>query len=122
LKKAKDFEDLRIPKQFEYLKKRLNQIENRYNFTALMTEKQLEDHFKEIETKMKVQQKKKIKELEKEYKKDITQGATLSKNEAIRQQNYDKHMELIKEQAEQMGEMITEQLEIAKKQPIRRKI
>ncbi|CAG8642703.1 22889_t:CDS:2, partial [Gigaspora rosea] len=177
IKKAKDFEDPRISKQFEYLKDRLNQIENRYNYTASMTEEQLEDHLKEIETTIKVQvprntetkrettyrylkglsdtndltiykQRKRIKKLEKEYEKDISsaltitkeqfakltawdqrnvldelvQGAAHSKNEAIRQQNHNKHMELIREQAELMGEMITEQLETAKEQQIRKQI
>ncbi|CAG8497126.1 14629_t:CDS:2, partial [Gigaspora rosea] len=175
--KAKDFKDPRIPKQFEYLKERLNQIENRYNYTASMTEEQLEDHLKEIETTIKVQvprntetkrettyrylkglsdtndltiykQRKRIKELEEEYEKDISPALTMtkeqfakltvwdqrnvlnelvqraahSKNEAIRQQNHNKHMELIREQAELMGEMITEQLETAKEQQIKKQI
>ncbi|RIB15073.1 hypothetical protein C2G38_2143758 [Gigaspora rosea] len=167
IKKAKDFEDPRIPKQFEFLKDRLNQIENRTirrpsqgnrNNNKVQvpqnTETKRETTYRYLKGLSDTndltiyKQRKRIKELEEEYEKDMSsaltmtneqfakltawdqrnvldelvQGAAYSKNEAIRQQNHNNHMELIREQAELTGEMITEQLETAKEQQIRKQI
>ncbi|CAG8639083.1 2805_t:CDS:2, partial [Gigaspora rosea] len=164
IKKAKDFEDPRISKQFEYLKDRLNQIENRRPSQGNRNNNKVQVP-QNTETKRETtyrylkglsdtndltiyKQRKRIKELEEEYEKDMSsaltmtneqfakltawdqrnvldelvQGAAYSKNEAIRQQNHNNHMELIREQAELTGEMITEQLETAKEQQIRKQI
>ncbi|KAF0335168.1 hypothetical protein F8M41_016721 [Gigaspora margarita] len=110
IKKANEFKDPKITDKFKYFRERLNQIENQFNYILSMTEEQMEESLKNAEKTLKIkipkntktkretvykylkgladnnnrtiyEQKKKIKEIEKEYKRDTSAAVTINREQ-----------------------------------------